>query len=92
MPGTGAASAAITWWYSSGPHDSGVATTFREQGDQLRVCNVNSDGYRTLADVQTAADGHDIAEKRSYRLRVCLIKTGQRPSYCKTYDTFHNNH
>ncbi|MCX4827038.1 hypothetical protein OG883_46225 [Streptomyces sp. NBC_01142] len=113
--GTGTATAVTTWWYSSGPHGSGAAATFREQGDQLRVCDVNSDGYRALVDVQTAAgahvyrvtdsyndnrcttvsaaDGrHNIAEKRSYRLRVCVINTGQRPSYCKTSDPFYNDH
>lgn len=114
MLGTTPASAVTTWWYSGGPHGSGAAATFREQGDQLRVCDVNSDGYRALVDVQTAAgahvyrvtdsyndnkcttvsaaDGHNIAENRSYRLRVCLIKTGQSPSYCKTSDTFYNDH
>ncbi|MFH0245878.1 hypothetical protein ACGRHY_26475 [Streptomyces sp. HK10] len=111
----GTASAATTWWYNGGPHGSGAAATFREQGDRLEVCDVNTDGYRALVDVQTAAgahvyrvtdsyndsectvvsavDGrHNIAEKYSYKLRVCVIKTGQRPSYCKTSATFYNNH
>ncbi|MCQ1582426.1 hypothetical protein [Streptomyces parvus] len=111
--GTGTASAATTWWYSGGPHGSGTAATFRAEGDQLKVCDVNSDGYRALVDVQTAADAHvyrvtdsyndnkcttvseasgryNLAEKRSYRLRVCVIKAGQSPSYCKTSATFNN--
>lgn len=111
-PGT--ASAATTWWYSGGVHGSGAAVTFREHGDLLRLCDVNSDGFRALVDVQTAdgmhvyrvtdsynddqcttvsaADGHNLAEGRSYRLQVCVIKAGQSsPSYCKTYDdAFYN--
>jgi hypothetical protein len=110
-PGT--ASAATTWWYSGGVHGSGAAVTFREDGDQLHLCDVNADGFRASVDVQTAAgvhlyrvtdsynddqcttvgaaDGHEVTEGRSYRLRVCVIATGQSPSYCKTYDhAFYN--
>jgi hypothetical protein len=109
----GNASAATTWWYSGGPQGSGAAATFHQDGDQLRLCDVNSDGYRALADVQTAAgehlyrltdsynddqcttvsaaDGHNLAEGRSYRLRVCVSTAGESPSYCKTYDdAFYN--
>ncbi|MEU9761932.1 hypothetical protein AB0D98_19725 [Streptomyces sp. NPDC047987] len=111
--GTGTASAATTWWYSGGPHGSGAAASFRAEGDQLKVCDVNSDSYRALVDVQTAAGAHvyrvtdsyndnkcttvseasgryNLVEKRSYRLRVCVIKAGQSPSYCKTSATFYN--
>jgi hypothetical protein len=110
---SGTASAATTWWYSGGPQGSGAAATFREHGDQLRLCDVNADGFRASVDVQTAAgehlyrvtdsynddqcttvgaaDGHDLTEGRSYRLRVCVIKARQSPSYCKTYDdAFYN--
>ncbi|PWI05163.1 hypothetical protein DIZ27_41020 [Streptomyces sp. NWU339] len=112
--GAGTASAATTWWYSGGPHGNGAAATFREQGAQLKVCDVNTGGYRALVDVQTAAgahvcrvtasyndtkcttvgaaDGHHRAERRSCRLRICVIKTGQRPSYCKRSAAFDNDH
>ncbi|MEH6377789.1 hypothetical protein V7793_26140 [Streptomyces sp. KLMMK] len=114
VSGTGTAAAATTWWYSGGPHGSGAAAAIGEQGVQLTVRDVNTDGYRALADVQTAAgthvyhvtdsyndnkcstvsaDGrHNLAGKRSCRLRACVIKAGRHPSYCKASATFHNDH
>lgn len=88
---TGTASAAPTWRYSGGPHGSGAAS-FRAEGVQLKVCDVNSDGYNDnkCTTVSEASGRHNLAEKRFYRLRACVIKAGQSPSYCKTTATIYN--